>query len=874
MQIKHRIFSETRSIWLFVFIISGCVLSTEISAQTLAGQVTDTDGQPIPNATLYIRENAQGIAANENGEFQASIVAGSYTCDASSLGYEKKTLTISVPKEGVSIAIKLAEKPYSLSEVIVTPGKEDPAYRIMRNLIARAPYHLKQVKSYESEIYLKGSFKIDKIPALIKSQIKDKEFNSYIGKLLLYESNSEVKYSDPNNYDLRITAISSAIPQAIHISDYTPLSVTTKNIYNPEAFGGLLAPGSFSVYKFELEDSYRESELLIYKIRVIPRKKNSELVSGWLYVTDVTWTIQQSDLTIFETGATVRYQTNYNEIKPGAFLPTTFNTSMNLDLMGIKAGGHFYASVKYNQFETNDNYILTKTDTTTVIKSIVSDKKALTKKQEKDVKNLEELANKDYLTTREAYKMAQLSRNTIESNENIGNPELHPLSNRTTISRDSLVLLRDSSFWSKVRTVPLQTEELQSFIQRDSMKIVADSLRSADSIQNRSAMTWIGNIFAGERIKFGEKLFLTYEGILPAIANYNFVEGFRAGQRIEARYKYNKQHYISIAPAAYYVTARKAVNITLDGTLTYRHNGKLSASAGKTTADFAAYNGTSRFENTLGSLFLTKNTAKFYAKKYASLSNKVNITNGLVLTTGFNYENRHDLDNNTSFSFFGKNPASNRPHGVTDLMPAHKSYTADITIEYTPRFLYSMIQNPKRYRYFGYPTMKLNYKKGFSGGDDKNSSFDNIETTITQTIKSGLFNELFYEVNAGIFLTSKQTYLPDFKHFSTSEMFFTGKSFKNSFIMDNYRYATNDKWMQAHITYASQYILLKQIPFMQGYLFDEALHISTLWTPAINYNQVGYSLGLEDMRFGIFAGFNRLKYESIGITVSLPFLSF
>ena len=855
-------------------IVCGCLLPVFVAAQTLSGRVVDAKGQSISHVAMYIKETSHGIMADENGEFKTNLEKGDYTCELSSLGYERKTVSVFVPEEGINMIIELTEKIYGIQEIVVTPGKEDPAYNIMRNVISRAPFHLNQVKSYESEVYLKGSFKIEQVPALIRTQI-DKELKSYIGRLLLYESKSEIKYDEPNKYDLRITAISSAIPQSVQINDNLPLGAVVNNIYSPTSFGGLLAPGSFSVYKFEFEDSYRENELLIYKIRVISKKKNNELVNGWLYITDNTWTIRQADLSLTETGVNIRLNLNYNEIKPGAFLPSAYDVSMQLNLMGIKGGGQFYASIKYNELETNDNYILTKTDTATIIKAADSDSKTITKQQQRDIQKLEELANKDNLTTREAYRMAQLAQKTVESEEikNQKNQlEIRPLPAGVTIQRDSLALLRDSSFWNMVRTVPLQEEEFQSFIQRDSMKMVADSLHSADSLKNRSAAMWAVSFFLGENIKIGKQYFIKYEGVLPAFADYNFVDGFRMGQRVEAGINFNDYRSVSISPAVYYVTARQTANIIIDGKLTYApmRNGKLSATIGKTTADFAGTNGTDRFVNTFSSLFLTKNTAKFYYKKYINLSNIIDIANGLILTTSFNYEKRHDLENNTSFSFFGNNPSSNRPHGYSEPMPAHKSLTSDITIQYTPRHYYRIIQGHKVYRNSDYPTIRISYKKGFGGDDKNNSSFDNIETTISQSINLGLFDNLLYEVNAGMFLSAKQTYLPDFKHFRTNEMFLTGNSFTNSFSMDNYLYATNHQWLQAHLSYSSQYILLKQIPFMQGYLFDEALHLSTLWTPAVNYNQAGYSIGFGSLgRLGVFAGFEKAKFDNIGITVGI-----
>ena len=871
---------------LILFIVTGLLMTAGLSAQTLIGRITDTKGQAIPNATFYIHETTQGIMANEDGEFQVFIKKGDYTCEISSLGYEKKKMTISIPEEGLSTTIVLFEKAYSLREVTVTPGKEDPAYRIMRHVIANAPYHLHQVKSYESDIYLKGNFKVEKLPALIKSQIKEKEVKDMIGKMFVYESQNEVKYSAPDKYEQHVVAVSSSIPKSFNFSDNVPLSMVTNNIYRPSAFSGLLAPGSFSVYKFQLEDSYNEGETLIHKIRVIPRKKSGSLVSGWIYIVNETWNVQQANLSLSQAGVTSNYNLAYHEVKPGAFLPTAYDMNMKINTMGIKAGGQFYTSIKYNQLETNNNDLLAKAGTEDMLlgamaEATASSQKEPSKKQQRVLKKLDELASKDKLTTREAYKMAELVQKTIESDdvkEQKRQLQIRPIDSLITVTRDSLALKQDSSFWKKARTIPLHAEELISYMQSDSIRNVADSLKSVDSLQNRTLSKWVSGIIFGEKVNLSNNYYIQHGGLLSSCGVYNFIDGFLIGQRIEVgRYfDKDKNRSLSITPAAYYTTARKEIDFAVDGALNYApmRGGKLFVSTGNTLADYAGNNGTGRFGNTLASILFAGNTAKYYQKKYATISNKIDIANGLALTTGFNYENRNDLDNNTSYNFFNNTPNSNRPHGQTEFMPAHKAYVADITIEYTPLHRYSVWKGKKYYARPNYPTMRLSYKKGFSGGDEKNSSFDNIEATIQQNIKLGVFNSLHYEVNAGAFLSSEKTYLADYKHFRTNEMFLTGKSFNTSFYMKNYLYATNDKWLQGHVTYASNYLLLKQIPFMQSMLLNEAVHINSLLTPDINYNEAGYSIGFGDMiRVGVFVGFNKLKYESTGVLVTIPLLN-
>jgi hypothetical protein len=264
---------------------------------------------------------------------------------------------------------------------------------------------------------------------------------------------------------------------------------------------------------------------------------------------------------------------------------------------------------------------------------------------------------------------------------------------------------------------------------------------------------------------------------------------------------------------------------------------------------------------------------KYYQKRFATIANDIDIANGLRLTTRFNYEKRNDLENVATYNLLKKEPASNRPHGQIERMANHEAYIANIELAYTPRNYYTIRKGQKRYLYSRFPTVRLRYSKGFPMGNTLNPSFGKIETSIVQNISLGVFDRFFYAINAGMFLSTKQTYLPDFKHFQTNEIILTENQLYTSFSLENYRYATNDKWLQAHVSYTSQYLLLKQLPFMQRYLFDEAIHLKTLWTPALNHNEVVYSIGLGDIgRIGVSVSFKKMKYESVGIVVSMPLL--
>lgn len=843
---------------VYSLIVLCCLLPMHLFAQLLTGKITDVSGEAIPNATLYIREVALGITADDNGEFQASLKKGSYTCDFSSLGYERKTLPLTIDKAETYLSVALEKKVYALKEVIISANREDPAYAIMRKAIGMAPFYLHQIEKYESSIYVKGSVKVEKIPRLMTFGSNGKKLKNLTNKLFLIESQNEVSFTSPNRYEQKVLAFSSTLPADIDAGQV--MSVMTTNIYDPNAFGRIspLAPGAFSYYKFALEGINMEGEHMINKIRVQPKKNNPKLVSGWLYIIENSWNVQSADLSATELGVTIRFTATYNEVKPSAFLPTAYDIDMKVDAMGVKATGKYYSSVQYKTVELSG-----------------ATQAASPKSQEQ----LNTLAAKEELSNREAYKMAKLMKETTEPEETKKEREsleINPGNANIRVTVDTLAGTRDSTYWETIRKQPLKKDEIVSYQVRDSLKTKMETLRSKDSLQNRTPAYWIGKLITGESFPLNKKIQFGYSGLLKACPQYNFVDGFWLGQQFTLRTNFTESRSLTVSPSLYYTTAGKSINWQIDGSYQYApmRRGNVSLSGGQTTADYNGESGTLLAINSIASLFFGENPVKFYKKKFVSLSNTVELANGLPLTTGISYEKRNALHNRQSYNFFGNTPSSNLPNGQLMPMPDNSAMKVKIRLAYTPQYHYWKHRGKKMYIYSDYPTFSIQYETGISTGSQESASFNKLEGNISQTIKISEFDRIGYTVNGGKFLSDKRVYFPDFKHFDTNELFITGSSPDNSFcLFDNYIYSTDKQWLQAHLNYTSDYLLFKRLPFLQKYMFNEALHARTLWIPGKSYSEFGYSVGFSNIaRIGVFVGLEKGKYDAVGFTISLPVL--
>jgi hypothetical protein len=334
---------------------------------------------------------------------------------------------------------------------------------------------------------------------------------------------------------------------------------------------------------------------------------------------------------------------------------------------------------------------------------------------------------------------------------------------------------------------------------------------------------------------------------------------------------------MSISPAVYFVTGRQTVNWRINGTFSYAplKNGKVTLSGGNYTFGFNQVDEDSRLINSIFSLFYARNFIKFFQKRYIEAANRIDAANGLFITTGIAYEQRNALENKEFYNFFKKKPSPNLPREQLTPMPDNTLTKVAIKLEYTPRYRYRIRDGRKIYAQSKFPTFILNYEKAIPTDNNRSTSFDKLEFSIRQEITIKTFNKLKYFANGGTFLSSNQVYFPDFKHFGCNEAFITTNSLLNTFCMPNYSYSTNKTWAQVHLNYTSLYLLIKNLPFLQKYLFEESLYARTLFVPGINYSEVGYSLSFFSMlEAGVFVGFENIKYKSVGFVLSFALDSF
>ncbi len=122
----------------------------------LRGLVKADDGKALPFASVFVRQTGSGAVTDGEGRYEIVLAAGKYDVLFQYLGYETQAVAVEVSEGFVELNVTLKTQVVVLETVTIRAGKEDPAYTIMRNAIAKAKCHTQQLDEYKAKVYIKG----------------------------------------------------------------------------------------------------------------------------------------------------------------------------------------------------------------------------------------------------------------------------------------------------------------------------------------------------------------------------------------------------------------------------------------------------------------------------------------------------------------------------------------------------------------------------------------------------------------------------------------------------------------------------------------------------------------------------------------------
>ncbi|HDR67525.1 MAG TPA: hypothetical protein ENN61_00585 [Bacteroidaceae bacterium] len=504
----------------------------------------------------------------------------------------------------------------------------------------------------------------------------------------------------------------------------------------------------------------------------------------------------------------------------------------------------------------------------------------------REKEKIDEIPGKDDLSNRDVARLSKLMEKEAEKARAEELEEPYNITG-TTFTIEENAVKTDSTYWSRIRPIPLTPEEQTTVRKRDSITGISRPGPEGDSIFSpvRKQQPFKSILLGGTRNFSTGKGRIRYGGLIdPDMLNFNTVDGWSYAQDFRFQYKIDSLRTFRTYLTAGYAFNRKAPLIKLQSNLFYAplRRGNLQLKLDYRSADFNDLSGLSNFTNMAYSLLYRENHQKLYEKINVSLYNGIDLTNGLAVEVSTDLGIQNRLANITDFSLLFRNSKDytlNLPDSTmredNPYLADRKKFSCDLKLKYTPRQYYVLRSGRKHMRNSKWPTFMIQYQQSIPLEDMTWSDYSFISASVTYDAGIALLSNLNAKATGGYFIKNEMMHFSDFNHFKTLLLLFDFNGLDNGYkLLNYYEGSTNHYWVEGHVKITSPYMLLKLLPWFSERMWTESAEISYLKTDNVNhYMQAGYSINdiLFLMDMGIYIGFEDLRYRGIGFRVNLKF---
>lgn len=867
----------TFRILLFFMIILG---RADLQAQGIRGKVLSDLGEPLAYASVYIRNLADGIPTNQNGEYEYKLKPGYYDIVVQYLGYTTVLQTVEVKENWIELDFELKQQTYALQEVMINSKAEDPALTIMRKAISKAKYHRLQVQEYSMMVYLKGTGQLTNAPFFIKKQLEKEGMK--LNEAYTTESVSEITFSQPDKIEERVISIRTNGDN----NQTSPAPYLATGFYNEKINEAIspLAPAAFAYYRFRFDGSFIENGVTVNKISVTPRSRGERVFEGFIFIIEDLWAIHSLDLKTSLLGFDINIRQLYTEVAENVWMPTTHTYTFSGKFFGFAGEYKYLASTRDYKVKLNPDLIVE----TEIIDEKIDKVPEGSSTFNKNTSALEQIAQADNMKRKDFRKL--INEYEKEAEKERENSEVIKERNYKI---DSLAKKRDLSYWDSIRPVKLTDAELKGYQRDDSVAVVEAAKKSNNdsTIQKAKRKFRIQEILTGGKYFFGNGKSAGFNSNLSKIS-FNTVEGYKMG--IGAFYRFEKSTKMAdsirysnrswnIEPELRYGFSSKQLYgvVELRRSVTKGRPGyTFGIKGGSYIYQYNTDNPINEQVNALYSVWFRQNYMKLFEQDFATAYLAHRINDAFTYRTNFTFANRRTLENTSNWSFYekpGREYISNIPENVESSPYAfdnHRALIWNSSVEWRPGVKYSIRNGRKNPIYSSAPLMKFAYTKGIKVGNALNQAdFDLAEFGLEHFFNFGVSGKLDFNLKGGTFLNNNRVYFQDYKHFGGNRTIFANMGVASNYrLMDYYLYSTQSNYVSGIVHYQFRKFLLTQLPMLRFSGVRENIFLNYLKTGnSPHYWEVGYSLDnlFRIFRVEIGAGFENGTYSNSGIRLGI-----
>ncbi|MCC5921843.1 MAG: DUF5686 and carboxypeptidase regulatory-like domain-containing protein [Cyclobacteriaceae bacterium] len=857
-----------------VFILVTLLASFDLKAQQgVSGNIKSEEGESLGFATIYVSNTRIGTASNQDGQFKLDLPPGDHQLVFQYMGFKTVGQKVNVkPNTYIDLEIVMISQTYRLPDLSIGEDNDDVASQIMRRAIAKAKFYQMVVTSFETEVYIKGSVDLQKVPRLAKPLLKREGIDP--DQAITVESVSKVSYERPSKYSEEVISFRSTLEELDR-----PSVFFIGSFYENEVFGAKspLAQNAFSFYRFELLGYFRDQGVGVNRIKVTPKRKGVNLFSGTIYIIDDLWSIHSLDLKANLRNARVRMRQNYSPMEEDIWMPTTQQFKIGQKLFGFEFDVDYVSSTKGFELVL-DQQLLERIRAEEVAAELpeVPEEENPSDEDEafEDFSFQEEpkISNKELKKMLKEYEKEEVRRETSDKR----------IVSQRNISMDSVAKQQPKSYWDEVRRVPLTEKEKVTYEQLDSL----ENQKKEDSIQSEESrvLNWLIPI-TGTNEKLSDSWRFALTSILPA-SGFNTVDGTFLGTEASFFMPSNDENEDKIryrmSSSLRYAFARRAFNYDFGVGMSTpgSRSATIQLSGGRRILHFNEEQPISNILNSFSTLWLRENWARLFEENFVRMTFFKTLADGLSLSARLEYLDRQDpLINNSDFSFLSwgdREFMSNRPENVNqDLVDfeAHQLARYGMRLTYKPWIRYRIFNDRKIEISDGSPIFHLNYRGGATlTSSATDYSFQHLQLGMQFRKRLGITGDFHFKSQVGTFFGGQPAFM-DFHHFDGNQLFLQAGDYISKFRnLDYYLFSTSERYVEVHLLQEFRQLFLTQIAWLQLAGINEALFVHYLATPSGDYGEIGYAINniFNLFRLEVASSFPARRYDQtvfrIGVT--------
>ncbi len=799
----------------FFILILNTLFVLKAIAGNVTGRITDDNDQPLAFSSITIKGTTQGTSANSSGEYSLNLNDGEYILIAQHVGYKSVEQKVVVGKESMRVDFKLNEQKYDLGNVTVRKG-EDPAYAIIRNAIKKRSYYEKEIKKFETEVYIKGQFKLRDYPKKLFGKPVDFEDGDTSKRKMIFLSETVAKYSvdEPKRKVEVLSTKVSGESDAFGFSNPQIISFYQNNIrlgnINPRGFISPISNNALNYYRYHLEGTFFENNQMVNRIRVIPKRKFEPLFNGFINIIENEWRIQSVQLTL--------YKENQVQLADTIKIEQLYVPFGNVWIIKQQT---IYPSVKILGFDAHGSFVQ------------VYDKFALNPVFSKNFFN-----------------------NTIL--------KIYDSANKKPLT-----------YWDSIRPVPLLAEEVKDYKKKDSLEQVRKDPHYLDSLDrkrnkpNPMQLITAGQTFSSKKRKSS----VTVAGLIQII-NYNTVEGWVVDLRpsFEKRFSNTKRNALTVTPGFRYGFSNKRFNPNI--AVGYRFGKKyltsFTVAGGRNVFQYDPANPVRIFGNTLRTLQNETNYLKIYEAGFGRLDFLKSIGDGFTISSYFEYQDRLSLNNTSTYKW---KDFADRDFTPNITQPHHQASLVSVNIKWQPGSKY--IELPERKVSVGsrFPTFNLSLTTGIKGFLGSDVDYTKWSFAVNDNLNFNLGGRFNYRATFGGFLNRTAVFFPDYIHYFGNQQLQASPYLSSFQLMSYYTYSNIEKFYStAYIEYHLNGFLTNKIPVLKRLNWFLVAGSNYLYLPNRNsYSE--FFVGLENIfkigRIDFVRSFSNTGWRTTGIRYSI-----